>query len=457
MEEYVSIHKIVSLIKQYQQSQVGIGLNSFGFGNIVEFGNTNNTGMTPTYPFVFVTPQNISYEENIVTYNMSLIFADRINDDLSNEVDVVSDMDIQARRFMSFIKRGMNQTPDLYNKMDIVLPTNAVPFQERFNDFVGGVALDCNFVVFTDINACDYYEPEPSPTPSNTPGPTNTPTITPTSTLTPTQTPSSTPNPLCPSQMLISRGIGATPPLFPIGTYNRLSVYSGGSFTAAYAVDNSNVITFGATPDGKNYATYGFVTGTTYYQYIAQISNSTSAFINWISIQSNNDYVFNGGTQVSKGYAVSSGAANNTLFDGSIYYPATGLSNFGTTNSIYISYPISCPTPTPTNTTTPTNTPTPTCPIFTTQYLRTETSGGNNIKLTLFDTSGFTGNANAVCDYTISGTCLEFGITRTWSTTMQSNDHTHTFSTGLGTITNPITTSIIPNCGCVNVIPITTP
>ena len=157
MEEYVSIHKIVSLIKQYQESQVGIGLNSFGFGNIVEFGNTNNTGMTPTYPFVFVTPQNISYEENIVTYNMSLIFADRINDDLSNEVDVISDMDIQARRFMSFIKRGMNQTPDLYNKMDIVLPTNGVPFQERFNDFVGGVALDCSFVVFTDINACDYY------------------------------------------------------------------------------------------------------------------------------------------------------------------------------------------------------------------------------------------------------------------------------------------------------------
>jgi hypothetical protein len=92
-------------------------------------------------------------------------------------------MDIQARRFMSFIKRGMNQNPDLYSKMDIVLPTNAVPFQERFNDFVGGVALDCNFVVFTDINACDYYEPEPSPTPSNTPS--TTPTNTPTPTVTP--------------------------------------------------------------------------------------------------------------------------------------------------------------------------------------------------------------------------------------------------------------------------------
>jgi hypothetical protein len=100
-------------------------------------------------------------------------------------------MDIQARRFMSFIKRGMNQNPDLYNKMDIVLPTNAVPFQERMNDFVGGVALDCNFVVFTDINACDYYEPEPEPTPSVTASP--TPTITPTNTTTPTNTPTITP------------------------------------------------------------------------------------------------------------------------------------------------------------------------------------------------------------------------------------------------------------------------
>ena len=157
MEEYVSFHKIIQLIKDYQISQFGIGLNSFGFGNLVEFGNVSNTGTTPTYPFLYVTPQNMVYDENIVTYNLSLIFADRINDDLSNQVDVIGDMDIQARRFMSFIKRGMNQTPDLYDKMDIVLPTNGVPFFERFNDFVGGIALDCSFVVFTDINACDYY------------------------------------------------------------------------------------------------------------------------------------------------------------------------------------------------------------------------------------------------------------------------------------------------------------
>jgi hypothetical protein len=147
---------------------------------------------------------------------MSLIFADRINDDLSNEVDVVSDMDIQARRFMSFIKRGMNQTPDLYEKMDIVLPTNAVPFQERFNDFVGGVALDCNFVVFTDINACDYYEPEPSPTPSNTASVTPTPTITPTNTTTPTNTPTITPTQTL-GECFIFDLIGASPGITTFG------------------------------------------------------------------------------------------------------------------------------------------------------------------------------------------------------------------------------------------------
>jgi hypothetical protein len=309
MEEYVSYHKIIQLFQDYQVSQQGIGLNSFGHGNIVMFGMTES-GMTPTYPFMFVTPQNISYDENIITYTLQLIFADRINDDMSNEIDVISDMDIQARRFMSYIRRGMNQNPPLWNYMDCNLPLTGLPFLERFNDYVGGITIDMEVIIRTDINACDYYELLPSPTPSITP--TNTPTNTTTPTTTPTNNPSITPS----------------------------------------------------------------VT----------------------------------------------------------------------------------PTNTSTPSTTPTNTPTPTCPVFTTQYLQTETSGGyNNIKLTLFDTSGFTGNANAVCDYTISGTCLEFGITRTWSTTMQSNDHTHTFSTGLGAITNPITTSVIPNCGCVNVIPVTTP
>jgi hypothetical protein len=197
MEEYVSYHKIIQLFQDYQVSQQGIGLNSFGHGNIVMFGMTES-GMTPTYPFMFVTPQNISYDENIITYTMQLIFADRINDDMSNEIDVISDMDIQARRFMSYIRRGMNQNPPLWNYMDCNLPLTGLPFLERFNDYVGGITIDMEVIIRTDINACDYYDFLPSPTPSILQQilqqtPTNTP---PTPSITPTVTPTTgTPTP----------------------------------------------------------------------------------------------------------------------------------------------------------------------------------------------------------------------------------------------------------------------
>ncbi len=178
MEEYVSYHKLIKLLEDYQTSQEGIGLNSFGHGNLVMFGMTDS-GMTPTYPLMFVTPTQVVYDENIITYTLDVLFADRLNSDMSNEIDVISDMDIQARRFMSYIKRGMNQTPNLYDKMDFNFSQNCIPFIERFNDYVGGVSVSFDLILFTDINACDYYVPV-SPTPSVTPTNTQTPTPTPT-------------------------------------------------------------------------------------------------------------------------------------------------------------------------------------------------------------------------------------------------------------------------------------
>ena len=157
MEEYITYHKIIKLLENYQQSQVNIGLNSFGHGNLVNFGMTDS-GMTPTYPFMFVTPQTISYDENITTWTLQVLFADRINFDMSNEIDVISNMSIQAKRFISYIKRGFNQNPDLYDKMDCTLPVTGLPFLERFDDYVGGIAMDIQIVVFEDINACDYYD-----------------------------------------------------------------------------------------------------------------------------------------------------------------------------------------------------------------------------------------------------------------------------------------------------------
>lgn len=178
MEHYVSFHKILDYLKQEQQNSPR--LNNFGYGDLVYF--VNDSGTTTTYPFLFVTPINISYAENTTTYSLQLIFADIVNTDLSNEKDVVSDMSLEARRFLSVIKRGF-----LDDKIDVTLPAQATSFFERFNDHVGGVVLNADIIVFEDINACDPY-PDPSPSP--------TATVTPT--LTPTPTPTPTPCPITP-------------------------------------------------------------------------------------------------------------------------------------------------------------------------------------------------------------------------------------------------------------------
>jgi hypothetical protein len=203
--QYTTFSKVLYYLEQFQQ-QSPI-LNTFAYGNLIDFGQQHISGGTVHYPFMFAVPQSIQYDDNITTYQFSLIFADILNWDLSNEKDCVSDMSLEARRFLSYLKRGISTFPELYDNMDVVLPANAIPFFERFGDHVAGVAMDVQLQVFEDLNACDYYEEQPTPsvtptntstpsvTPTNTATPTNTPTLTPTptQTLTPTETPTQTP------------------------------------------------------------------------------------------------------------------------------------------------------------------------------------------------------------------------------------------------------------------------
>ena len=189
MNEYVTFHRVLDIIQDFQeQSPI---LNTFAYGNLVDFGQLHVSGGTVEYPFLFVVPQSITYDENTTTYQLSLIFADLLNYDLSNERDCVSDMSLQAKRFLSYMKRGIRTFPEIYDNLDINFPVSAIPFFERFGDHVAGVAMDCNLIIFEDLNACDFY-----PTPTASPVPQPTPSITPTNTETPTPTPTPTPPPV---------------------------------------------------------------------------------------------------------------------------------------------------------------------------------------------------------------------------------------------------------------------
>lgn len=177
MNQYTTFHKLIDYLRDFQeQSPV---LNTFAYGNLVDFGQLHISAGTVNYPFLFVVPQSIEYQDNLTIYQVTLIFADILKDDLTNELDAVSDMSLQARRFLSYIKRGLNTFPELYDNIDINLPAIATPFMERFGDHTAGVALDAQLMVYDTIDACDYY-------------PTATPTLTATVTPTVTPTPSST-------------------------------------------------------------------------------------------------------------------------------------------------------------------------------------------------------------------------------------------------------------------------
>ena len=186
MEYYISYHKLIKFMEQVQQNSPR--LKSFGHGDLVYF-SENTSGQTNIYPYMFVTPQLVTYNESTTQYQLNIIFADIVNTDLSNEIDVISDMSIEAKNLIAAIYRGF-----LFNELDIELPSTATPFMERFNDHVGGVELNLTITIFDDINACVMYEAE-SPTP--TPTATVTPTVTPTNTPTPTVTATVTPTPTC--------------------------------------------------------------------------------------------------------------------------------------------------------------------------------------------------------------------------------------------------------------------
>lgn len=120
--------------------------------------------------------------------------------------------------------------------------------------------------------------------------------------------------------------------------------------------------------------------------------------------------------------------------------------------------PTNTPSITPTNTATPT--PTPTCPVFTTQYLQSATGlvgGGGVIILSLYTDSGLTTPTNAICDYVVSGTFMDAGGLNNFSKTILSGSSSFSGFTGTGAIYDLVVSSVIPSCGCVNVIPVITP
>ena len=98
------------------------------------------------------------------------------------------------------------------------------------------------------------------------------------------------------------------------------------------------------------------------------------------------------------------------------------------------------------------------CPSgVTTQYLRTRLLGCNNFDLTLFNDANFTSNANALCDYIISGCAYgDLGTIYCGTETILSGQHVHTFNLSAVLLPGECITGFTVNsaqasCPCINV------
>lgn len=147
MDQYTTFKKLIDKLEEFADRHPNI--NSFGFGNLVEFGkDIENT--TPLYPLLFVVPQGIQYNEGITQYQLQIFLADRLDDDNDGSISIVSEMSMISKDLLGTLK--LNE--DFMYLGDFDFPVSAAPFMERFNDVLAGVSSTLNFNVSDYLDIC---------------------------------------------------------------------------------------------------------------------------------------------------------------------------------------------------------------------------------------------------------------------------------------------------------------
>jgi hypothetical protein len=152
----LTLNQLVRLFKTF--SDDNLFLNDFGFGNTFDIG----TSRQMLFPYMWVVPQpsTITNENktNIPSYNFSIIFADRINDEKNttnsngenstNGVEILSDMFQVAQDFVTYVNT-------LLKSYGVILDDNITitPTMDATDDKVNGWVLDV--VLKTKFSNCE--------------------------------------------------------------------------------------------------------------------------------------------------------------------------------------------------------------------------------------------------------------------------------------------------------------
>lgn len=134
---------IYKLIKPIAEDHLQI--NDFGVGDL----HNHATGKTVKYPLMWVVLNNGGYGNKAFSYSLTLIFADIAKDDLSNAIEIQSDMISVAADVAVLLRDNMEDDIEVDNEFTFT------PFSERFTDMTSGVAMNITVRTLEILSDCD--------------------------------------------------------------------------------------------------------------------------------------------------------------------------------------------------------------------------------------------------------------------------------------------------------------
>jgi hypothetical protein len=119
-------------------------IQSFGFGDITQCTNDLETKKEPQYVRLYIVPDNVEFNENHIHYNFSVIVMDKVEDDLSNQPEVMSDtLAIMMDLWTVFYQSYTYESGDFSNIIIGDWGPEVHPFLERFQTNLGGWVPYC--------------------------------------------------------------------------------------------------------------------------------------------------------------------------------------------------------------------------------------------------------------------------------------------------------------------------
>ena len=151
---------MITNYKQIIQDLSGIAyhhpqINSFGYGDITQITMDIETKREPVYTKMYVVPGQTVLNQNRIDYNFSIIILDRIEDDYSNQKDVMSDtLEICKDLFTILYQSYTSDFGGFSIFYEPLWGPNVSPFLERFETILGGWTLNITLEQPVDYNYC---------------------------------------------------------------------------------------------------------------------------------------------------------------------------------------------------------------------------------------------------------------------------------------------------------------